>query len=47
MFDLYRWMDTAALTSRDQELIAAVTALATSEDHPRKLAILRESLQRR
>ncbi|MDB5057702.1 MAG: hypothetical protein JWO59_1174 [Chloroflexi bacterium] len=44
LFDLYRWFVTAALSSRDPELIAAVTASVDEEKDPRKVAILREAL---
>jgi hypothetical protein len=44
-FDLYRWLATAALTSHDEALIAAVTALAAEERHPRKREIVKEALE--
>lgn len=44
MLNLYRWLVSAALTSRDQALIAAVSALEEEERDPRKLASLREAL---
>jgi len=44
LMDLYRWLVTAALTSRNPGLIAAVAALEPKEPDPRKLAILREAL---
>jgi hypothetical protein len=45
LFDLYRWLLTAALTSHDEALIAAVTKLGTEEKHPRKREIIKEAME--
>ncbi len=42
--DLYRWLVNTALTSREQNLIAAIKSLEREERDPRKLAILHDAL---
>jgi hypothetical protein len=41
--DLYRWLVNAVLTSREQDLIAAIKSLQREENDQRKLAILHDA----
>ena len=43
LIDLYRWLVTTALTSREPKLIAAIKALEREENDPRKLGILHDA----
>lgn len=47
LMDLYRWLVSTALTSREPKLIAAIKALEREENDPRKLVILHDALSLR